>query len=131
MKQEARQWFFWKETGKMQRLLVGLLFLLCLAQGCKSKQQKLAQDKASRRALAVALEDYTVDWQGYPSDLNALTSHVVYDPPVSWLGGRMVSEIGPYIGSIPHSAFDPNLGPRYYAGPAGPVLNTWFAWLPG
>ena len=76
----------------------------------------------------MALESYEADWGVYPPQLQTLTQSLTFSPPLTLSNGKSVDRLAPYLTSIPHSAFDPGLAPRYFALPQG---RGRLVWLPG
>jgi hypothetical protein len=88
---------------------------------------KVTQDKASLRTIATALESYYMDWNFYPDRLETLPVKAVFDPPVPWLGGRLVDHMGPYLPSVPRSSFGERQIPHYHTK----RNRTWILWTVG
>jgi len=115
-----------------------LIILICFAfPGYKKSQinRKWKRDRASLRTLAMALDAYSMNWSIYPRDLDTLTKKLVFDPPHRWKGGKIFSQMGPFIDEVPHSAFDKKIYPRYvsldYRKPHHGSGRMWMTWFPG
>jgi hypothetical protein len=113
----------------MNQMVTISVAILIIFSGCGESrtQSKVARDRASLRAIANALEAYYIWWNIYPSNLSLLTHKAVFNPPVMWLGGKQVSEIGPFIEKIPFSAFGKDIYPRNFT----PSDMFWIVWYPG
>jgi hypothetical protein len=122
--------------GKRIHFKSVMILLLFILIGCSDSKirKKVDKDRASLRTLAVALDAYCMNWSIYPDRLDLLTKKIVYDPPVTWKGGKIVSQMGPFIDKIPGSAFDPDIIPRYFYLDGNYKKfggSFWITWYPG